>query len=67
MLMSERWRNDAKLPWELATVGANSQGESMWWACSSAGGVYLSAPVSQWGQVRIWLPLATSGSSASYS
>lgn len=31
----------------------------MWWACSSAGGVYLSAPVSQWGQVRIRLPLAT--------
>ena len=28
--MSERWRNGAKLPWELATVGPTSQGESMW-------------------------------------
>ena len=26
MRLSERWKNDAKLPWELATVGANFPG-----------------------------------------
>ncbi|WP_299062083.1 hypothetical protein [uncultured Actinomyces sp.] len=40
--MGEHWRNGAKLPWELATVGPTSQDESMWGACSSACGVYLS-------------------------
>ena len=58
MLMSERWRNGAKLPWELATVGPTSQGESMWGACSGADRVYLSVPVSQRGRVRLRRPLA---------
>lgn len=43
MQLSERWRNGAKLPWELATVGANFPGRvDVVRACSGAGGVYLS-------------------------
>ena len=43
MLMGDRWRNGAKLPWELASVGANFPGRvDVVRACSGAGGVYLS-------------------------
>lgn len=56
--MGSHWRNGAKLPWELATVGSQLPGRvdvvSMLKRCS----VYLSAPVSQWGQVRIRCPIA---------
>lgn len=43
MLMGDRWRNGAKLPWEPPSVGANFPGRvDVVRACSGAGGVYLS-------------------------
>ena len=41
--MGGHWRNGAKLPWGLASVGANFPGRvDVVRACSGAGSVYLS-------------------------